>query len=82
MPRAMIPLVRAAKYCDLAEHDLRRALALGVILGEKVGRDWFLPSAEVARLAREYPIHLEPLGGVPQKERPRRVRSAAERLEK
>ena len=52
----MIPVPAAAKRVNRSEAFLRRGVKDGNILGEKLGRDWFIHLEEVERLALEYPL--------------------------
>lgn len=46
----------AAKVMSLSEQQLSRKLRTGEIIGEKFGRDWIIPTDEIARLERDYPL--------------------------
>ena len=51
-----IPVVEVAKRISLSEDSLRRQLRQGKIRGMKLGRDWLIPTNELARLKAEYPL--------------------------
>lgn len=51
-----MPLKLAAKHTALAESTIRDGIRKGTIEAHKLGRDWYLPIAEVERLAKEYPL--------------------------
>jgi hypothetical protein len=40
----------------MSETAIRRGEMNGTIRGAKIGRDWFIPLAEVDLLAAEYPL--------------------------
>ena len=56
MTQELIPLTQAAKRTCKGEPAIRRGIKLGTIDAQKMGRDWFLPTHEVERLAREFPL--------------------------
>jgi hypothetical protein len=56
MTQEVVPLTLAAKRTALGEPAIRRGIKLGTIEAQKLGRDWYLPVDEVARLSREYPL--------------------------
>lgn len=55
MPGPLIPLSRAALELGLDPSTLRRQVALGRLVAEKIGggRDWYVAGEEVERYRRE-----------------------------
>jgi excisionase family DNA binding protein len=60
----LVPIAEAAKHTQQSESSIRRGLKLRRIQGVKIGRDWLLPTDEVDRLAKEYPL-VEHIPGQP-----------------
>ena len=56
MTQEIMTLTQAAKRTALGEPAIRRGIKQGSIEAKKLGRDWFLPTHEVERLAREHPL--------------------------
>ncbi len=52
----LVRLSRGAKTIDRTEAQLRRDIISGKVKGQKLGRDWFLPTDEVKRLSELYPV--------------------------
>ena len=52
----LVSVPRAAKRTSMSETTIRRGVMNGTIRGAKIGRDWFIPLAEVDLLAAEYPL--------------------------
>lgn len=54
MSGVLLPLSRAAEELGVDASTLRRQAIAGVLRAQKPGRDWMVPSSEIARYRAEH----------------------------